>query len=66
MKITLSKLEEEKLRKLHQFQKRKSEADRIKTILLLNKGYLQKEVAELLFLDEDTITNYKQLYLKKK
>ena len=66
MKITLSKKEEEKLLKLHKFQKKKYDADSIKTILLLNKGYLQKEVAELLFLDEDTISNYKYLYLKKK
>ena len=66
MKIKLSKSEEQNLRKLHKFQTRKLEADRIKTILLLNEGYLQKKVAQLLFLDEDTISSYKTLYLKKK
>ncbi len=66
MQIVLSKKEEEALIKLHKKQKERIKADRIKTILLLNKGLTQKQVAEYLFLDEDTITNYKKSYLNRK
>ena len=40
-------------------------ADRIKTILLLNDGYSEKEVAKILLLDEDTITTYKKRFLAR-
>ena len=66
MKITLNLEEEENLVRLHKAQKEKRTANRIKTILLLNKGYKQKDIAKLLLLDEDSITNYKNRYLNKK
>lgn len=45
------------------YRKDQRKADRIKAILLLNKGYGEKEVAEILLLDEDTITTYKKRFL---
>ncbi len=51
---------------LHKSQKRKRNADRIKTILLLNKGFTQKEVSEILLLDENTVGKYKNSYLNRK
>ncbi len=65
MKIILNLQEEQNLVRLHKAQKEKRTADRIKTVLLLNKGYKQKEIAELLLLDEDSITNYKKRYLNR-
>jgi hypothetical protein len=43
-------------KRLHKSLKDKRKADRIKLILLLHKGFTQKEVAEILLLDEDKIT----------
>jgi len=48
------------------YRKDQRKADRIKAILLLNKGYGEKEVAEILLLDEDTITTYKKRFLGRK
>ena len=66
MQIILKERERQLLIQLHKKQKDKRNADRIKTILLLNKGLTQKQVAEYLFLDEDSITNYKKSYLNRK
>lgn len=51
---------------LHKSLKDKRKADRIKLILLLYKGFTQKEVAEILLLDEDTITKWKHYFLNRK
>jgi transposase len=40
----------------------KRTADRIKTILLINKGFTYKQIEEILLLDERTINRYKNLY----
>jgi len=45
------------------YRKDQRKADRIKAILLLNNGYGEKEVAEILLIDEDTITTYKKRFL---
>jgi transposase len=42
------------------------EADKIKAILMLDKGYSCKETSEVLLLDEDTITKWKDSFLKRK
>jgi len=42
------------------------EADKIKAILMLADGYSGKEVAKVLLLDEDTITNWKERFLNRK
>ena len=40
-------------------------ADRIKIILLLHSGYSQKQVADILLLDQDTITRWKNNFLSR-
>ena len=52
-------LTEEEVVNLKQLHKRVSErrlADRIKLVLLLDQGYSQRQISEILLLDEDTIT----------
>ena len=63
--LNLSPIELEELKTLHKKEKNKRRADRIKMILLLNKGFSQKEVSELLLLDEDTITTWKKKFQKR-
>ena len=58
MDIPLSSEVEKALLHLHRNTKEKKIADRIKAVILLNKGYTQKEIASILMLDEDTITSW--------
>jgi transposase len=58
MEIPLSTDNQQILFKLHRSTKDKKIADRIKTIILLSKGYTQKEVASILMLDVDTISKW--------
>ena len=39
-------------------------SDRIKVILLLDKGWTHEKIAEALFLDEGTIRNYRKRYVE--
>ncbi|MDR0624925.1 MAG: helix-turn-helix domain-containing protein, partial [Holosporales bacterium] len=43
------------LRAKHRKEKDRSSADRIKAVLLADKGWSYRQIAEALFLDEDTI-----------
>jgi transposase len=63
--VILSADDLEALKKLHKSEKVKRRADRIKLILLLNKGFSQKEAADLLLLDEDTVTTWKNKFLQR-
>ena len=64
--VRLTEQERKTLRGLHRKNMRAKEADKIKAILLLDKEYSQKEVAEILLIDENTIRNWKQDFLNKK
>ncbi len=64
--IKLTEFEEEELRGFHRTLKDKKSSDRIKAILMLNKGYSGKEVAAVLILDENTITKWKKNYVRRK
>lgn len=66
LKIKLSSEESTQLKALHKKIKNRSEADRIKAILLLSCGHKRKTVANILLVDEDTITNWKYLFLNRK
>lgn len=46
-------------------QKDKRIADRLKTILFLNKGFSYEQVSELLLLDDNTVRNNYQLYIEQ-
>jgi len=49
-------------RRLHKQCKSLREADRIKAILMLNKGYSYEQIAELLVMDEDSIRRWHKDY----
>ena len=65
-KIQLTDVEIEALKEEHKTVRDKRSGDRIKAILMLNKGYSSLEIAELLLLDERTIRKWRVRYEKKK
>jgi transposase len=65
MEIKLNNDEIKELKKFHRTLKDGKSRDRIKAILLLDKGYSGREVAEILLLDENTISNWKKRYLER-
>lgn len=60
MKLTVR--ERRELLTLERHMSHKGVAIRIRVILALDLGYTAKEIAEILLLDEDTITKWKRLY----
>lgn len=64
-KYFLTKKEALEIILCHRMQKDKRIADRLKTILFLNKGFSYEEVSELLLLDDNTIRNNYQLYIEE-
>lgn len=64
--IELTEQERIELICLHKKNLPAREADKIKAILMLADGYSNKEVAKVLLLDEDTITNWKKRFLERK
>lgn len=64
--IELTEEEQIELKRRHKKGLPAKEADKIKAILMLDKGYTCKETAEVLLLDEDTITNWKERFLVRK
>jgi len=58
----LTKQHRKKLRKIHKSCKDKRHADRIKAVLLRDKGYSFGEIANILLLDDSTIRNYTNDY----
>jgi|SRR5215213_1503242 len=65
MKLSLTPEQIAILKGLHKMQTDRRKADRIKIILLLHSGYSQKEVADILLLDQDTITTWKNNFLNR-
>jgi transposase len=49
-------------KQIHKQTRSLREGDRIKAILLLNKGYSYKEVAELLLIDAGTVRRWHMIY----
>ena len=64
--FALSQDEISSLKAAHRVAKKKREADRIKTIILLGTGWTTREVVEALLLDDETIRNYLTRYKKGK
>ncbi len=60
--FTLSQEEICSLKKAHRAAKKKRDAYRINTIVLLGTGWTIREVAETLFLDDETVRNYLKRY----
>lgn len=65
-KISLSAAERADLKQLHRTLKDRKSGDRIKAILMLDAGYSCIETAEVLLLDENTVTDWKKRYLERK
>ena len=61
----LSKSERQALEFRQRLSKNKKESDRIRTILLLHKGWCYQKIAEALFLDEGTLSRYYTIYVEK-
>ena len=60
--FTLSPDEISSLKITQRANKKKREADRIKTIILLGTGWAICEVSEVLLLDDEAIRNYLKRY----
>lgn len=65
MTIKLSQEEKDKIKKLHRSCKQRKHADKLKAILLLDKGHSCIEVGEILLLDDDTVRRYRNSYLNQ-
>jgi len=57
--------EKQSLSLLHKGCPDKRTADRIKAILLVDKGYTYPQIEEILLIDERTLARYKKVYLEK-
>lgn len=62
--IKLTQSERLKLEKLHKQEHERRFADRIKTVLLLDKGWSYFKIAETLLLDDQTVRNYEKRFLE--
>ena len=62
MNLTKEKINE--LKDRHKKERDKRICDRIKAVLLINKGYTYQQVAEILLLDDETIRRHVQEYLE--
>jgi transposase len=62
MDFPLSSEDRVLFRKLHKTEKNKKIADRIKAILLFDNGYSQRQISEILLIDEDTVANWLKRY----
>lgn len=65
--MTIKWTQEEKntIKGLHRSCKERKHADKLKAILLLDKGYCCTQVGEILLLDDDTIRIYRSTYLNQ-
>jgi transposase len=55
MKVELTPEQRERYRVLHRKTNDRKVGDRIKAVLLADRGYTQREIAEILMVDEDTV-----------
>lgn len=65
MRKSLSEKDRKRLRERHRHTRERRQADRIKTILLLDDGWTYEEVAEALMLDDQTIRRWEQTFESK-
>ena len=63
MEAFLTVEEVQQYKRMHRKAKRKREADKIKTILLLNDGFSYEQIAKILLLDDQTIRRYQNIYV---
>lgn len=63
MNIVLTSQQREEIKQLHRFCKQRRFADRLKALLLLDKGFSCVEVGHILLLDDDTVRGYANQYI---
>ena len=66
MKLELSNNEVLELKTQHRAERDRKACDRIKAILMFNKGYTAVEIGEVLLIDENTVSGWKYRYLNRK
>ena len=66
MRIEISETEKKDLKKRHKTERDKRVADRIKAVLLHAKGWSQKQIAEALLINVDTVHEHLSFYDKDK
>ena len=64
MAARLSEKQRANLRREHRRTRERRQADRIKSLLLLDDGWTYEEVAEVLLLDDETIRRWEKCYLE--
>ena len=65
MKFILTPKERKKIKQLHRKCAVRRHADKLKALLMLDKGFSCMEVGELLLLDDDTIRQYRGQYMNQ-
>jgi transposase len=63
MRFILTHNERENIKQLHRKCRIRRHADKLKALLMLDKGFSCIEVGELLLLDDDTIRKYREQYI---
>lgn len=63
MTIKLSHIEKIRIKHLHRKCKQRKQADRLKSILMLDAGFSCVDVGKVLLLDDDTVRGYRNTYL---
>ena len=66
MKNFLTPQEQNGLKSRHRLEKNRRDADRIKAVLLSDKGWTFREISHALLLDEETISRHVNAYVEKK
>jgi len=61
--LKLTPQEREEIRQMHRSCRERKYADKLKALLLLDKGFSCVDVGEMLLLDDDTIRKYREQYL---
>lgn len=62
MKEFLSAEQIKEYKQLHKATKSRREADKIKSVLLLNRGFSYEEIAELLLIDDGTVRRWHKIF----
>ena len=65
MNLKLTQEQRAAIRKLHRNCPKRRFADKLKALLLLDKGFSCEEVGDILLLDDDTVREYRSLYLSQ-
>ena len=63
MNLNLTQEERNNIKQLHRNCSKRRFADKLKALLLLDKGFSCVEVGEILLIDDDTVRNYWRLYI---